>query len=73
MPASLDYPALARECIAVSDGLQLQWVLSDGAVDIVEGVRRHATRLAAALTGAGEAESGSSVRVAEAATVPDRQ
>ncbi len=73
LPASLDYPALARECIAVSDGLQLQWVLSDGAVDIVEGVRGHAARLTAALTGATEGESGSSVPVAEAATVPDRQ
>src|SRR6478735_7940191 len=30
-----DCVALARECIAVSDGLQLQWVLTDKAVDLV--------------------------------------
>ena len=41
-----DCVALARECIAVSDGLQLQWVLSDGAVDLVAGIRAHAQRIA---------------------------
>ena len=29
---------LARVCFAVSDGLQLQWMLSDGALDLVGGV-----------------------------------
>jgi len=42
-----DCDALARECIAVIDGLQLQWVLSDGAVDLVGGIRTHARRIAA--------------------------
>jgi len=31
----------------VRDGLQLQWVLSDGAVDLVGGIRTHARRIAA--------------------------
>jgi AcrR family transcriptional regulator len=41
-----DCTALARECIAVTDGLQLQWVLADGDVDLVDAVRRHARRIA---------------------------
>lgn len=32
-----DGVALARECVAVSDGLQLQWVLTDGALDLHRG------------------------------------
>jgi AcrR family transcriptional regulator len=43
---ALDYEAIARECIAVSDGFQLQWVLSSGRIDIVAGVRAHLERLA---------------------------
>lgn len=46
LPADTDCDALARECIAVSDGLQLQWVLSDGAVDLVGGIRDHTRRIA---------------------------
>jgi len=42
---NVDCVSLARECIAVSDGLQLQWVLTDGAIDLVEGIRRHADRI----------------------------
>lgn len=42
-----DCDALARECIAVSDGLQLQWVLSDARLDLVGGIRDHARRIAA--------------------------
>lgn len=42
----LDYESIARECIAVSDGLQLQWVLSGGRSDLVAGVRDHLERLA---------------------------
>ena len=34
----VDLELVARECIAVSDGLQIQWVLSNGKVDIVAGV-----------------------------------
>ncbi|SNY43032.1 TetR/AcrR family transcriptional regulator [Paractinoplanes atraurantiacus] len=40
-----DCAALARECIAVSDGLQLQWVLTDGETDLVGGVRAHCRRI----------------------------
>lgn len=41
-----DRQAVARECIAVSDGLQLQWVISGGTLDLVEAVRTHADRIA---------------------------
>ncbi len=41
-----DYDMIARECIAVSDGFQLQWVLSGGRLDIVTAVRDHLERLA---------------------------
>lgn len=44
-----DYEAIARECLAVSDGLQLQWVIADGDVDLVAGVQTHVARLSAAL------------------------
>lgn len=43
--SDVDLTAVARECIAVSDGLQLQWVLTNGAVDIVAGVTAHVERL----------------------------
>ncbi|WP_394554884.1 TetR/AcrR family transcriptional regulator [Agromyces sp. MMS24-JH15] len=42
----LDYREIARECIAVADGLQLQWVLSGGAIDTVALARAHFERLA---------------------------
>ena len=45
-----DCTALARECIAVSDGLQLQWVLSDGGKDLAAGIRAHAERIAATVS-----------------------
>ncbi|MGX1549491.1 TetR/AcrR family transcriptional regulator [Streptomyces adustus] len=48
--AGLDCEALARECIAVSDGLQMQWVLRRGQLDLVAAVRTHADRLARAIT-----------------------
>ncbi|MFJ4029565.1 TetR family transcriptional regulator C-terminal domain-containing protein [Paenarthrobacter sp. NPDC089989] len=41
--------ACAREIIAVSDGLQLQWVLSGGNLDLVEGIRDYSRRLARSL------------------------
>ena len=41
----LDFTAVAQECIAVSDGLQLQWVISDGKLDIVERIRGFTGRL----------------------------
>ncbi|WP_345801342.1 TetR/AcrR family transcriptional regulator [Microbacterium sp. AZCO] len=42
----LDPVRIAREVIAVSDGLQLQWVLAGGELDLVEGIRAHAIGLA---------------------------
>ncbi|MGY4858247.1 TetR/AcrR family transcriptional regulator [Cryobacterium sp. AP23] len=41
----LDPELLARECIAVSDGLQVQWMLSDGRIDIVAGVALYSEQL----------------------------
>ncbi|WP_037959311.1 TetR/AcrR family transcriptional regulator [Streptomyces violens] len=41
----IDYDAVARECVAVSDGLQLQWVLSGGRTDLLAGTRAHLERL----------------------------
>jgi AcrR family transcriptional regulator len=46
----LDCAAIARDCIAVSDGLQLQWVLSGGTLDLAGGVRAHLDRLARTIT-----------------------
>ncbi|MFH8252024.1 TetR/AcrR family transcriptional regulator [Microbacterium sp. B2969] len=42
----IDYRALARECVAVADGLQLQWVLSGGTLDFAGMSRVHLERLA---------------------------
>ena len=42
----VDYAAVAREFIAVSDGLQLQWVFSGGQIDIVAQTRSYLERLA---------------------------
>lgn len=41
-----DCRAVARECIAVSDGLQLQWVISGGTLDLAGAVHTHADRIA---------------------------
>ena len=52
--ADVDYEGVARECIALADGLQLQWVLTRGTVDMVGIVRAHLERLAGAITVADE-------------------
>ncbi len=44
--ADVDYEQLARECIAVADGLQLQWVLSGGTIDLLSQTRSHLERIA---------------------------
>lgn len=41
----VDPDLIARESIAVSDGLQLQWVLSDGTIDIVAGIALYSGQL----------------------------
>ncbi|GAA0457050.1 TetR family transcriptional regulator [Actinoplanes capillaceus] len=51
--ADTDCTAIARECIAVSDGLQLQWVLSGGTLDLTAAVRAHLERVARAVTADG--------------------
>jgi AcrR family transcriptional regulator len=45
----LDYAQIARDCVAISDGLQLQWVITDGAIDLVGEVRAHVERLRRAI------------------------
>ncbi|HEY3339939.1 MAG TPA: TetR/AcrR family transcriptional regulator [Propionicimonas sp.] len=41
----IDCEAFGRQCIAVTDGLQLQWALSDGALDLAASIRDHHERL----------------------------
>jgi AcrR family transcriptional regulator len=43
----VDLRALARECIAVADGLQVQWVISRGQTDIIAGVADHVDKVKA--------------------------
>ncbi|CAL9361067.1 hypothetical protein SUDANB145_00667 [Streptomyces sp. enrichment culture] len=43
--ADADYEAVARECVAVSDGLQLQWLLSGRRTDLPAGITGHLSRL----------------------------
>jgi AcrR family transcriptional regulator len=45
----LDYDAIARECIAVADGLQLQWLLTGGRIDLPSMIQAHLERLAPAI------------------------
>ncbi|MFJ8441028.1 TetR/AcrR family transcriptional regulator [Kitasatospora griseola] len=51
--ADTDCPALARELLAVMDGLQLQWVLDPQAVDMPAHLRRYLDRLYRAQSSAG--------------------
>lgn len=44
--ADVDYRGVARECIALADGLQLQWVLSRGGIDLVALTKSSLERLA---------------------------
>ncbi|MEU7577137.1 TetR/AcrR family transcriptional regulator [Streptomyces sp. NPDC041068] len=45
-----DPDSVAREILAVSDGLQVQWAFAEGPLDFVELYRAHLDRLARALT-----------------------
>lgn len=47
--ADINVRGYAREIIAVSDGLQLQWVLTGGELDLVAAIRDYSQRLARAL------------------------
>ncbi|MEU4236959.1 TetR/AcrR family transcriptional regulator [Actinoplanes sp. NPDC026619] len=53
--ADLDYDGIARECIAVADGLQLQWVLTGRRIDLLGLIRNHLERLAPAILVSGRA------------------
>ncbi|MER6079304.1 TetR family transcriptional regulator C-terminal domain-containing protein [Streptomyces sp. NPDC001833] len=48
----VDYVAVVRRYIAMSDGLQLRWVLSGGSLDLVGPMREYLEQLAAALRAA---------------------
>ena len=50
----LNYDDIARDCIAITDGLQLQWVLAEGQLDLVARVRDHLERLAPAILRSGQ-------------------
>lgn len=41
----VDCEAVARDMIATSDGLQLQWLLTDGGIDLVGMMRTHLERI----------------------------
>ncbi len=47
--ADLDYEVIARRCIAMCDGLQLQWVLSGRTLDLMGELRAYVDELAASL------------------------
>lgn len=53
-PASLvpdvDCAGVAREILAVSDGFQVQWGLSDGGWDLLTAYRAYLDRLARTIT-----------------------
>jgi len=52
--ADIDHESIARECIAVADGIQLQWVITRGALDMTALIRGHIERLLPAITVSGE-------------------
>lgn len=52
--ADVDYRAIARDLIAVSDGLQLQWVLRRGDLDMVGVMQAHLERIAPGILPSGE-------------------
>lgn len=43
--ADVDHEALARESIALTDGLQLRWVLTRGRIDLIGMVRSYLENL----------------------------
>ncbi|MEQ1738049.1 MAG: TetR family transcriptional regulator C-terminal domain-containing protein, partial [Rhodoglobus sp.] len=47
--ADLDYEVIARRCIAMCDGLQLQWVLSGRTLDLMGELRAYVDELGASL------------------------
>ena len=51
---NVDYRAVARECVAVSDGLQLQYVVSGERIDLVALSRAHLERLAPTILTSGK-------------------
>ena len=62
--ADVDPDELAREIIAVSSGLQFQWVLGAGELDFVETIRAYAQRLAASVLTPAHANAVATLRTA---------
>lgn len=62
--ADVDPDELAREIIAVSIGLQFQWVLGAGELDFVETIRAYAQRLAASVLTPTHANAVATLRTA---------
>jgi AcrR family transcriptional regulator len=52
--ADVDYETIARDFIAVSDGLQLQWVLTRGGIDMAGMMQAHLERIAPEILVSGE-------------------
>jgi AcrR family transcriptional regulator len=50
----VDYAAVARRCVAVCDGLQLQWVLSRGSLDLLGELRAFLEDLSQQILTSGE-------------------
>ncbi|MEU4995670.1 TetR/AcrR family transcriptional regulator [Streptomyces sp. NPDC021622] len=50
LKTGIDPDGVAREILAVSDGLQVQWAIAEGRVEFVELYRAHLDRLTRALT-----------------------
>lgn len=53
-----DPVSAARRLVAVVDGLQVQWLLDPGGVDMVAELRRHVDGLRPGVAGGGRAEGG---------------
>jgi AcrR family transcriptional regulator len=49
LSADIDYEIIARRCIAMCDGLQLQWVLSGRTLDLMGELRAYLDELSASL------------------------
>jgi len=48
--SDVDYTRLAKRCIAVCDGLQLQWVLSGGTMDLLDELDSYLDEVAVSIT-----------------------
>ena len=47
--ADVDVEVVARQCVAMLDGLQIQWLVADGDLDLIALVRDYLEQLSATL------------------------